>query len=72
MLHAFFLPGGEVQFGDFSQMVSCKASNSKAPAALPNTGGESQAVWFSQLALAAMLSLLGLVLRRRQRTGRAA
>jgi hypothetical protein len=63
MLHAFFLPEGKVQFGDFSHTVSCEASNSGAPSTLPNTGGGSREgrVWL--LVLAAMLSLVGLGLR---------
>jgi len=63
MLHAFFLPEGKVQFGDFSQTVSCEGSTSSGHAALPDTGAESREgrVWL--LVLAATLSLVGLGLR---------
>lgn len=63
MLHAFFLPGGKVQFGDFSQMVSCEAGTSSVPAALPNTGADRYDVWVALLMVAASVTLIGLGLR---------
>jgi hypothetical protein len=67
MLHAFFLPEGKVQFGDFSQTVSCEASHSGTLAPLPNTGGGSREGWAWLLVLATTLSLLGLGLRTLRR-----
>ncbi len=64
MLHAYFLPRGKVQFGDFSETVSCKPGTASAPVALPNTGADSHDVWVALLMVAASVSLIGLGLSR--------